>query len=269
VAETVDLPGFFWVHGVNSVFYRGCFLQEIRIVMVEPTHTGNIGAAARAMKNMGLSQLYLVGPDKPVLDPVAVARASGADDILHSATLCSSLAEALTGVEWVFGASARSRRLDWECMPPRQCAEMIAAHNHSVAIVFGRESSGLSNEELLHCQYHVQIPTVENFSSLNLAQAIQVFAYEIRLATMQNQPQKNQEVEPVATVDKVDGLCQHVQNTLKDMNFMNSKQHKTLVSRLRLLFNRAQLKEVEVNILRGFLSSVQKNTITTKDGEVS
>ena len=241
-------------------------MQNIRIVMVEPTHPGNIGAAARAMKNMGLTKLYLVNPPRDFPDSVAIARASGAADILESAVVCTSLDEALVEVELVFGTSARSRTLEWECQSPRLAAATIIKKGLNSAIVFGRESSGLTNEELLRCHYHMQIPTVESFSSLNLSQAIQVIAYELRMAYL-DQSGAVQEInadskEILATSEKVRGFYGHLETTLGQLGIIRTQ---SLVSRFQLLFNRTKLQEVEVNILRGFLSAVQKRLKFTQE----
>ena len=233
-------------------------MQQIRIVMVEPSHPGNIGAAARAMKNMGLSELYLVSPPSSHLDPVARARASGAEDLLLNATLCTSLDQALNGVEWVFGASARHRSLDRPCKTPRESAEMIVQQQHSTAIVFGRESSGLTNSELLRCHYHVNIPSMDGFSSLNLSQAIQVIAYEIRVASLATNFAFKEAKEPIATAEKINGFYSHLESTLDDLGILTPGQCETLLSRFRLMFNRTQMQDTEVNILRGFLSAIQK-----------
>jgi tRNA (cytidine32/uridine32-2'-O)-methyltransferase len=243
-------------------------LQNIRVVMVEPTHPGNIGAAARAIKNMGLCDLRLVNPPVGFPCSVALARASGAADILHSAVVCTSLEEALCGTELVFGTSARPRSLDWECQNPRAAAELILKQGLNSAVVFGRESSGLSNEELIRCHYHIQIPTVSDFSSINLSQAIQVITYELRAAFLSasvvSEPPKLSPEDLPATAENVYGFYDHLEETLGQLGIVRSR---SLVSRLQLMFNRTKLKEVEVNILRGFLSAVQKKLHLTSSRE--
>ncbi len=226
--------------------------------MVEPSHPGNIGAAARAMKNMGLSELYLVTPPSSYNNDVARARAAGAEDVLENAQVFASLADAIKGVELVFGASARHRTLDRPCHSPRASAEMIAQKQDKVAIVFGRESSGLSNSELLRCHYHVHIPSVEDFSSLNLAQAIQVITYELRVAHLDKDYAYNKPKESIATCGKVDGFYKHLESTLTDLGYLTPGQSETLLSRFRLMFNRTEMQDTEVNIMRGFLSAIQK-----------
>jgi tRNA (cytidine32/uridine32-2'-O)-methyltransferase len=226
--------------------------------MVEPSHPGNIGAAARAMKNMGLSNLHLVEPPSEYDGEVARVRSSGAEDILENAKVFASLDEAISGAELVFGASARQRTLDRPCLLPRESAEMIAAKPHRVAMVFGRESSGLSNSELLRCHYHVHIPSIESFSSLNLSQAIQVIAYELRVAHLDTDYSYNTPKEVLATTEKVEGFYKHLESTLNDLDILVPGQSETLLSRFRLMFNRAEMQDTEVNIMRGFLSAIEK-----------
>ena len=241
-------------------------MKSVRLVMVEPTHSGNVGAAARAMKNMGLSDLVLVSPSCDHLSGESIARAAGAEDILKQAARVSTLSEALAGIALVYGTSARLRRLDRECVDPRQCASKIIATTSSVAVVFGRESSGLTNQELLKCHYHIHIPSVESFSSLNLAQAVQVIAYELRMASLSS---NNTSVarcakESIATHERVEGFYNHLETTLQEMMFIPSKEPVTFVSRIRLMFNRIQLQDTEVNILRGFLAAIKKERLYLK-----
>lgn len=226
--------------------------------MVETTHPGNIGAAARAMKNMALDRLYLV---KPRLFPheEATARASGADDVLSRATICDTLVEALKGCSLVFGASARSlRSIPWPQVDGRGCAEVVRQQHPGteVALVFGREHSGLSNEELELCNYLVHIPTNPDYSSLNVAAAIQVLAYElymVRIGTWE-EPVSNKGDE-AAAADEVEGFYEHLESALIASGFLNPDNPRQLMRRLRRLFNRTQLEKTEVNILRGILSS--------------
>ncbi len=233
-----------------------------RIILVNTTHPGNIGAAARAMKNMGLSQLYLVDPAEfPHCD--ATARATGADDILNNAVVVEDLNTALKDCTLVFATSARSRHLAWPVCTPRECAKQSVEQDKPVAIVFGRENSGLTNKELALCHYHVNIPTAENFSSLNLAAAVQVVAYELNLAQQSgfSSPVKEgaaKEVDELATADEVMGFYQHLQNTMTRLDFLDPKQPKMLMQRLMRLFNRAHLEKKELNILRGFLTAIDK-----------
>lgn len=236
-------------------------LSDIRIVLVETSHPGNIGATARAMKNMGLEQLYLVRPAQfPHAD--ATARASGADELLGRAVVCDSLEQALTGCSTVFGASARSRTIPWPEVTPRQCGEQMASADGQAALVFGRERSGLTNEELERCNYLVHIPTNPEFSSLNVAAAVQVLSYEARVAVLGHQARDAVEKDRPATADEVDGFYQHLEQTLIDTEFLDPGNPRQLMRRLRRLFNRVQLESVEVNILRGILTAAQKKAGT-------
>ena len=229
-----------------------------RIVLVNTSHPGNIGGTARAMKNMGLTELYLVQPmEFPHLK--ATIRAAGADNILQNAKVVSSLPEALIDCQQVFGTSARHRCLAQSLCTPRFAAEQIAANsNLKSAIVFGREKSGLSNEELSLCQYHIHIPTNPEFSSLNLAAAVQVLAYEYHIASHSTTAMETPQDSPLATAQQVSGLIGHMDQTLRDLKFIDPKQPKLLLQRLRRLFHRAQLEQAEIHILRGILSAVDK-----------
>lgn len=231
--------------------------KNIRIVLIETSHPGNIGAAARAMKNMCLDQLYLVNP-KEFPSATATARASGADDVLANAVCCDSLHEAVKDCALVIGASARLRSVNWPELDPRQCAELAnsEAEHSSVAIVFGREDSGLSNVELDKCQYLVHIPTNPGFQSLNIAAAIQVISYELYQVSRQGLEVIKQE-QAQATVAQMEGFFNHMELALTDIGFLKPPSCQKLVRRLRRLYNRAQLDETDVNILRGVLSATQ------------
>lgn len=233
--------------------------KNIRIVLVNPSHPGNMGATARAMKNMGFSRLILVAPET-FPHPEAIYRAVGADDVLSQAIVVQDLPQALKGCEYVYATSARSRRLEWPSYNPRQCAERIAAQQstHDVALVFGRESSGLTNEEFAHCHGHVFIPTNEAFSSLNLAAAVQIITYELRMAYLKNTPISVQAPRQLALNEQVQGFYDHLQTTLTQIEFLNPKHPKRLMQRLQRLFNRAQMDATEVNILRGILTAINK-----------
>lgn len=234
-------------------------LSRIRIVLVETSHPGNIGAAARAMKAMGLSQLVLVSPQK-FPNEEATFRAAGADDLLANAVIVNNLADALAGCDWVIGASVRQRKLARPILDPKECAQKIRDDiAGNVAIVFGRESSGLTNEELSFCHDQVFIPTNPDFSSLNVASAVQVIAYELRMAillTVSKIEMKSQVEDPLANADDVAGFYVHLRDTLLQIHFLDAKQPKRLMERLQLLFNRAHLTVTELNILRGILRSV-------------
>ena len=220
---------------------------------------GNIGAIARAMKNMALSQLYLV---KPKIFPSAdaTARASGADDILASAVICDTLTEAVADCEIVMGASARDRTIGWPTLVAKQCAEQALkdAQNNQVALVFGRENSGLTNAELDCCQYLIRIPCNKDFSSLNLAAAVQVFTYELfSKASQQIEEEAVSAPEPLATSAQIEGFYQHLQETLTAIDFIQSGQSNSVMRRLRRLYSRSRLSTREVDILRGILRMSQ------------
>ncbi len=232
--------------------------ENIRIVLVNTSHPGNIGAAARAMKNMGLSKLVLVEPASfPHAD--ATARASGADDILQQARVCGSLAAAVDGCTLVFGASARLRSLPWPIVEPREMAQQLMTESSQspVAIVFGREHSGLTNAELEACNALVHIPCNEAFSSLNIAAAVQVLCYEVNLAAGAGTVQADDDSD-IATSDELERFHQHLEQSLVDIDFLDPTKPRLLMRRLKRLYNRARLEQTEVNILRGILTATQK-----------
>lgn len=244
-------------------------LQNIRVVLVNTSHPGNIGGAARAMKNMGLSRLVLVQPrDFPSAE--AVARAAGAVDILDNARIVGSLEDALDGCGLVLGTSARNRHIPWPLLDPRECAatcmEQIEQAGE-VALVFGREDSGLSNDELQRCHFHVHIPSDPEFSSLNLATAVQVLTYEVRMAWLaaQGQPTKMAKLEAHAeqsslpvTADELERFYAHLESTLVQIGFHDPQQPRHLMPRLRRLYGRSNISKLEMNILRGILTETQK-----------
>ncbi len=237
-------------------------LTHVRIVLVGTTHPGNIGAAARAMHTMGLSRLYLVNP-KHFPCAEATARASGADELLAQAKICTSLLQAIAGCRLVFGMSARPRTIPWPSLEARACGILAAAEaaEGEVALVFGREHSGLSNAELDHCNYLVHIPSNPEYKSLNLAAAVQVIAYEIRVAAMVNGrlPFKNKvpiESSP-ALASEMAGFFEHLERALIAIEFIDPGNPRLLMRRLRRLFFRARLETQEVNILRGILTAAQ------------
>lgn len=233
---------------------------NIRIVLVNTTHPGNIGAVARAMKNMGFDKLTLVAP-KIFPDPEAVARASGADDLLEKAVVTDRLADALEGCGLVIGASARSRSLAWPVIAPRQCAALAVQESttHEVAIVFGREHSGLTNEELALCQYQLRIPCNEEFASLNLAAAVQVIAYECLLAGQGVQETTDPGDSTPAAMEDIEQFYHHLEQVLIEIDFLNPDRPRQLMRRLRRLYNRARPDQNELNILRGILTAVQQS----------
>lgn len=234
-------------------------LARIRVVLVETTHTGNIGAVARAMKTMGLSRLELVAP-RHLPDAEALARASGADNLLEHAGIHATLVDALAGCRLVIGASARLRTIEWPLLEPPECAQRLLddAAAGEVALVFGRESSGLTNSELARCHALVHIPTNPGFSSLNIAAATQVLAYEIRRAARAQQGERF--IDPprdLATAEEMESFYGHLAETLLAVRFGDPEQSHKLMRRLRRLFNRASPDRVEMNILRGILSAAQ------------
>jgi TrmH family RNA methyltransferase len=233
--------------------------MSIRIVLIGTTHPGNIGACARAMKNMGVSDLALVSPRHfPHED--ATARASGAVDILRNAIVVGSLEEAIEDCVYVAGASARSRSINWPSMDARDCAArlMLESHQGTVAAVFGPEQSGLSNAHLDHCHTLLTIPTDPGFSSLNLAMAVQVLTYELRAARIADKPPEYQPDAPLATSEELERFYGHLEQVLTDVQFLDPDNPRHLMRRLRRLFIRAKPDQNEVNILRGILSAVQK-----------
>lgn len=245
-------------------------LENIRVILVETSHPGNIGAVARAMKNMGLTKLNLVNPRHfPSLE--ADARASGATDILVKAEVFADLASALAGCRLVVGSSARGRSLDWPLLDPRACAAQVwpEAGQGQVALVFGRESAGLTNAELGHCHALLHIPTNPEYSSLNLAMAVQVVLYELRmLALMGQEGPEGRVAGPVrllADSGAMDGFMRHLTQALLDMGFSDPDRSELLMLRLRRLFMRARPDVQELNILRGILSACQGRKSMRKD----
>jgi tRNA (cytidine32/uridine32-2'-O)-methyltransferase len=238
-------------------------LDNIRIVLVNTSHPGNIGGVARAMKNMGLTQLYLVEP-KDYPSPQAQWRAANAMDVLEGAKVVATLDEAISDCGLVVGTSARERRIPWPLFTPRECGQraIVEAPVHPIAIIFGREDRGLTNEELHKCHYHVHIPTNPNYSSLNLAAAVQVLTYELRMSCleMQNSGEAlhfNDWDMPPAKLDAVENYYTHLQETLESLGFIKPNNPRQTMTRLRRLYNRIRLDEMEVAIMRGMLTSIQ------------
>jgi tRNA/rRNA methyltransferase len=231
-------------------------LDRVRVVLCQPSHPGNIGAAARAMKTMGLSRLALVQPMR-FPDAEADALASGATDILGAVTLHENLDDALAGCIFAIGLSARSRELVGEILSAREAAveAMRQAGQGEVALVFGTEMSGLTNDELARCQSLAMIPANPAYSSLNLAAAVQVMCYEIRMAAGENRV-PCAPAFPLASQDAIELLYRHAARTLVALDFLNPQRPKRLLPRLRRLFARTRLEHEEVNILRGILASV-------------
>ncbi|WP_345828566.1 tRNA (cytosine(32)/uridine(32)-2'-O)-methyltransferase TrmJ [Erwinia sp. HDF1-3R] len=236
-------------------------LQNIRIVLVETSHTGNMGSVARAMKTMGLTNLYLVNPlVKP--DSQAIALAAGASDVIGEAKIVDTLDDALAGCSLVVGTSARSRSLPWPMLDPRECGIKSVAEGQQapVALVFGRERVGLTNDELQKCHYHVAIAANPEYSSLNLAMAVQIVAYEVRMAWLQQQetPKPEYEESPYPLVDDLERFYQHMEQMMVRSGFIREGNPGQVMSKLRRLYTRARPERDELNILRGMLSSVEK-----------
>ncbi len=239
-------------------------LENVRVVLCETTHPGNIGAAARGMKTMGLEDLVLVNP-RTFPSAEATARASGADDVLTRAKVVQSLDAALTDCHWVYGTSARMRSLEKRQLDARTAAteifEKVQSESCQVAIVYGTERSGLTNEQMARCQTLLHIPTNPEYASLNLGSAVQLLAYEIRMAFIAASSEPSlpqQELPPVATREAIQGVFGHLQNVLEDVGFLQSKQQETMLLRLRSMLDRANLAEHEVHIVRGALGRVDK-----------
>lgn len=234
-------------------------LNNIRIVLIETSHPGNIGSAARAMLTMGLQDLYLVNPAH-FPDKKATIMASGADSVLQQATVVRTLREAVSDCHLVMGTSARDKRsVQWPVMSAREAGLFTAEQTNKgkVAIVFGRESSGLTNTELEHCQYLVSIPVNADFHSLNIAAAVQVIGYECAVAHQQTQSSDLQSAEALATVQDIEAFYEHLERTLVDIRYLDPDKPRLLMRRLRRLYGRIQLTKSEVNILRGVLSASQ------------
>ena len=233
--------------------------MSFRIVLVGTTHPGNIGASARAMKNMGLTDLALVAPRR-YPDDEATARAAGADDLLASAAVVDSLEDAVRDCVFVAGASARSRAIHWPCLEPRQAAARLRAEsaNGPVAVVFGPENSGLSNTDLDRCDTLLTIPANPGFRSLNLAMAVQVVAYELRLAGHESPAPGFEPDAPPATREELEYFYAHLETVLRDIRFLDPDNPRVLMRRLRRLFVRARPDRNEVNILRGILTAVDR-----------
>ncbi|NUF49984.1 tRNA (cytosine(32)/uridine(32)-2'-O)-methyltransferase TrmJ [Gilliamella sp. ESL0250] len=243
------------------------YLDNVKIVLVETSHTGNMGSAARAMKTMGLTNLCLVNPViKP--DSQSISLAAGASDIIKNAQIFSSLEQAIADCTLVIGTSARSRSLQWPHLTPKTCGDKIIqeATNASaqVALVFGRERVGLTNEELQKCHYHVGIPANPDYSSLNLAMSVQVLCYEIRMSMLNLENNISEQTnanlsETEFPIDAdIERFYQHLEQTLLHTGFINANHPGQIMGRLRRLFTRARIEQQELNILRGILTSIDK-----------
>ncbi|SDL35622.1 tRNA (cytidine32/uridine32-2'-O)-methyltransferase [Modicisalibacter muralis] len=251
----------------------GPMLERIRIVLIGTSHPGNIGGVARAMKNMGLRDLALVTPRCEARSSEAISRASGADELVAAARIHETLDAAVSDATLVVGASARSRTLPWPMITPRQLGETLAAElapdDARLALVFGREDTGLTNAELQRCHRHVHIPTAADFSSLNLAAAVQVLAYECRQAWLATQESTQEPPgddspfgtawdNPLASHADLERFFEHLERSLIAIDFHDPDNPRQLMARLRRLYLRARPDQMEINILRGILSAVEK-----------
>lgn len=237
-------------------------LSKIRIVLVNTSHPGNIGAAARAIKTMGLEQLYLVNP-KAFPHEQATTLASQATNILDKTVVTDTFIEAVKDCSLVLGTSSRIRTLPWPTISVREAAPLIVkeARQQSVAIVFGSERYGLTNEELQHCQIQVTIPSNPIYNSLNLAAAVQIICYEIRMAWLVGQVDTNNDLnklEKLSTLDELEKFYVHLEQTLHQIEFLRSPIPNQVMERLRRLYGRTRIEESELNILRGILTAMQK-----------
>ena len=241
-------------------------IENVRIVLVNTSHPGNIGAAARVMKNMGLSQLYLVEP-KFFPHPDAVSMAAGANDVLDNAAVVDTLEQALSGCQLVLGTTARSRKLHHQIVEPHEaaikCSELSS--DYQLAIVFGRERTGLTNAETDQCEILINIPTNPDFSSLNVASAVQILTYELKLAHRHldgvNIHKPKQVHKPIesASHDEIENYFVHLQQAIEKIGFLDTQHSPQIMPKLKSLYHRCNLEKSEVNILRGILTAVDKS----------
>lgn len=239
--------------------------DNIRMVLVNTTHPGNIGAAARALKNMGLSRLVLVDPlDYP--SERALWRAANALDVMDKIQVVKTLEEAVADCSLVIGTSARDRRIPWPLLTPRECGDKVwtESKTHEIAIVFGREDRGLTNEELHLCNYHVHIPANPEYSALNVAAALQVIAYEIRMSALAEtnggEPVHFDDWDmPPAGFKEVEMYFKHLEETLTKLNFLTADNPRQTMTRMRRMYSRIRLDQMELGILRGVLTSIQNH----------
>ncbi|WP_111978447.1 tRNA (cytosine(32)/uridine(32)-2'-O)-methyltransferase TrmJ [Algibacillus agarilyticus] len=237
-------------------------LDNIRVILINTSHTGNIGSTARAMKTMGLSELYLVDPvSEP--DSKASALAAGATDVLGNAKIVATLDDAIQDCSLVIATSARSRTLSWPVLTPREAGEKLVSESNQgkVALVFGRENNGLSNDELQKAHYHAVIPANPDYSSLNLAAAVQTLCYEVRVAQLTEDEKGHSAESPEEAyplVENLERFYTHLESTLASTNFIVANHPGQVMPKLRRMFNRIRPDSQELNILRGILSSIDK-----------
>ena len=233
-------------------------LAKIRIILLETTHPGNIGAVARAMKTMNLLELCLVNPKCAFPTVESTVRAAGADNILEHATLVNSLDKGLAGCQLIMGTSARNRRLSLPLHEPHQAARfaMSKIKNNKIAVLFGREHAGLTNAELNRCHYHINIPSNPDYNSLNLAAAVQIICYELRITFLSQTAFKT--TEPLATDQEKQLFYRKLEQTLCNINFLRESNPCKIMPRLQRLFNRAQLEKMEFDMLMGILKAMNQ-----------
>ncbi|WP_154222120.1 RNA methyltransferase [Marinicella rhabdoformis] len=242
-------------------------LNRISFALLNTSHAGNIGAAARAMKVMGMSDLRLMTPnDYPSAE--ATARASGADDVLYHATVVENVDQAIADSTLVMGTSARTRGMDIPVIGMREAAELLTQHavKGRASLLFGKERYGMTNEEMQRCHYLVNFPANPEYSSLNLASAVQLAAYELRMQCLLTQDVVDVEKEdvPFATMEKMDSFYQHLFGVLARVEFMKGENSKSLEEKFRMMFNRLRIERHEMDILRGMLSAINKNLPSEK-----
>lgn len=251
---------------------RLALLKQIRMVLVDTTHPGNIGSSARAMKTMGLDNLALVRPQGYPAG-LATAMASGAHDLLAAAPVLEQMADALDGCRLILGTSARGRSLALPRLGLREAAALMLdeAAAGEVAVLFGQERIGLTNDQLARCHYRVEIPARPDFASLNLSQAVQLVAYELRMAALaaadETPPASREAVHTPAPARELEGFFDHLEQTLYDIRFLHPTQPGRMLLRLRRLFQRARPDRKELNILRGILSAAQRAAGKTAAGD--
>jgi len=237
--------------------------QNISFILVGSTHPGNIGAAARAMKNMGIHQMGLVSP-KEFPHEKAFFRAKAATDVLEKAVIYKSLKEAISETKLVIGTSARNRKVPWPIVSPSEAAEEIVSFSKTseakTAVVFGREDRGLTNEELGLCNLHVHIPSSDEYPSLNLSQAIQIIAYEIRLKALSHEGKltKQEWDVPLAENAEIEKLIEHFDELMQEVEFYKTDNPRQLLRRVRRFFKRSKLDHIEANVFRGVFAAIQK-----------
>jgi tRNA/rRNA methyltransferase len=245
--------------GMRSVAVDGALLENVAVVLVRPQFAGNIGSVCRAMKNMGLSKLLLVSPAQDPLSPEARMMATSARDILEAAKIFSTLPEALAAFRWIAATSARKGRNRGPFISPREIGPEIIAQARSipVAILFGPEDKGLTNEELAPCHALISIPTQVRLSSLNLAQAVMIVGYELFLAGLAAQPTAPGIAPPLAEFQKTEAMYAHLEELLLRIGFLDPKNPKRILHTFRRIFGRANLSDRDVSILRGVFRQLE------------